>query len=342
MTFTNWFFDMQNAPRFFVIANLVGLFFMGSGSVATISATPQADPLPSWTDGDAKATILSFVKEVTDPSSSSFVEADARIATFDNDGTLWAEKPIYFQIAFVFRGILEQSDDHPEWSSQMPFKAVLENDLEALKTLPIEDVATLAFASYTEMTQSEFSVMAEEWLTAVKHPRFGVLYKELAYAPMVELLDYLRANEFRPFIVSGGGIEFIRVFSREAYGIPPEQVIGSSLKYEFVDTETGSELMRRAEVVSLNDAHLKPVNIQLHIGRRPILAFGNSNGDIEMLKYTADGDGSRLSLLLHHDDAEREYAYDHGTERALEVAEEEGWTVVSVKNDFDTVFSAVH
>ena len=181
----------------------------------------------------------------------------------------------------------------------------------------------------------------DEWLSTVKHPRFDVLYKELIYAPMVELLDYLRANGFRPFIVSGGGIEFIRAFSRQAYGIPPEHVIGSSVKYEFVDTDEGSELVRRAEIGSINDKHIKPVNIQLHIGRRPILAFGNSDGDIEMLQYTADGDGARLSLLLHHDDAEREYDYDEGTERALELAEQEGWTVVSLKDDFGKVFSVL-
>ncbi len=341
---------MRMFSRMYQVTAIVLLVAMGVAFAGVRQSIAQemvqdkaaTDPLPSWNDGAAKEAILAFVRDVTDPASPSFVEPPDRIATFDNDGTLWAEKPIYFQVAFIFRGILEQSDDHPEWSEQMPFKAVLENDLEALKTLTGEDALTLAFASYPEMTQSEFSVIADDWLSAVKHPRFGVLYKELIYAPMVELLDYLRANDIRPFIVSGGGIEFIRAFSAEAYDIPPEHVIGSSLKYEFVDTEGGSELMRRSEIASFNDKHVKPVNIQLHIGRRPILAFGNSDGDIEMLQYTADGDGRRLSLLLHHDDAEREYDYDHGTERALELAEQEGWTVVSVKKDFGEVFSTVH
>jgi hypothetical protein len=306
-----------------------------------VSAQPVSDPMPSWNDGPAKEAILAFVKEVTTPESPGYVERHDRIAVFDNDGTLWAEKPIYFQVAFVFRGILERSKDHPEWSETMPFKAVVKNDLEALKELSGDDVLTLAFASYPEMTQAEFEKIAEEWLATVKHPRFGVLYKELVYAPMVELLEYLGDNGFRSFIVSGGGIEFIRAFSREAYGIPPEHVIGSSLKYEFVETESGSDLMRRAELVSFNDRHMKPVNIQLHIGRRPILAFGNSDGDIEMLQYTSDGEGARLSLLLHHDDQEREYDYDRGTEQALGIAAEKGWTVVSVKEDFKTVFSGV-
>ena len=320
---------------------LAGCQSGGGQPDAATSAMSDSDPLSSWNEGLAKERLLVFVDNVTDPGNPAYVEPDARIAVFDNDGTLWAEKPIYFQVAFVFRGILEQADDHPEWQEQMPFKAVVTNDLEALATLTGEDVLTLAFASYPEMTQAEFEPIAEEWLATVTHPRFNVLYKELIYAPMVELLEYLRAHDFRPFIVSGGGIEFIRAFSKEAYGIPPEHVIGSSMQYEFVDTEEGSELMRRAKIGSVNDKHVKPVNIQLHIGRRPILAFGNSDGDIEMLQYTADGDRARLSLLLHHDDEEREWDYDHGTERALELAEQEGWTVVSIKNDFKTVFTAV-
>ncbi|MGD8414785.1 MAG: HAD family hydrolase, partial [Candidatus Latescibacterota bacterium] len=255
--------------------------------------------------------------------------------------TLWAEKPIYFQVAFVFRGILEQSDEHPEWSDEMPFKAVLENDLEALKGLTGEDVLKLAMASYPEMTPDQFDEIAGDWLATVKHPRFGVLYKELIYAPMVELLDYLRSNGFTPFIVSGGGIDFVRAFSLEAYGIRPEHVVGSNIRYEFVNSPNGSNVMRRNELVSFNDKQEKPVNIQLHIGRRPILAFGNSDGDIEMMQYVADGDGARLSLLLHHDDADREFAYDHGIEKALELADSEGWTVVSIKKDFGKVFSAV-
>jgi len=308
---------------------------------AAATARAQDDPLSSWNDGVAKQRIIAFVNAVTDPAGKSYVEPDERIATFDNDGTLWAEKPIYFQIAFVFRGILEQSDEHPEWSTEMPFRAVVTNDLEALKQLSSKDVLTLAFASYPEMTQTQFNAIAEEWLATVKHPRFGVLYKQLIYEPMVDLLAYLRANGFRNYIVSGGGIEFIRAFSKEAYDIPPDQVIGSSLGYEFVHTAEGSDLMRRREVGSINDGPMKPVNIQLHIGMRPILAFGNSDGDIEMLQYVADGDGERLSLLLEHDDADREYDYSKGAERARETAAEEGWTVVSIKRDFRTVFAAV-
>jgi len=304
-------------------------------------AKAQADPLPSWNEGEAKMALLDFVSQTSDPESDGFVMPVDRVAVFDNDGTLWAEKPIYFQIAFVFRGILEQSVDHPEWNNQMPFKAVVGNDLEALRHLSVQDVLTLAFASYPEMTQSSFAEIADAWLSTVRHPRFDVLYKELVYAPMVELLDYLRASEFRVFIVSGGGIEFIRAFSNEAYGIPPENVIGSSLRYEFVETENGYDLMRKSEIGSINDKAGKPVNIQLHIGRRPILAFGNSDGDIEMMQYTSSGDGPGLSLLLHHDDADREYDYDKGTERALGLASSEGWQVVSIRDDFSTVFKVI-
>ena len=190
----------------------------------------QDDPLSNWNDGAVKSEIIDFVEDVTNPESPNYVEPAARIAVFDNDGTLWAEKPIYFQVAFIFRGILEQSDDNPEWATTMPFQAVISNDLEALKALTGEDVLTLAFAAYPEMSEAEFAAISDEWLNTVKHPRFNVLYKELIYAPMVELLDYLRMHDIKPFIVSGGGIEFIRAFSAEAYDIEPEHVIGSSGK----------------------------------------------------------------------------------------------------------------
>jgi phosphoserine phosphatase len=301
-------------------------------------AAVNADPLPSWNEGAAKRAIVEFVERVTEPGGPDYVAPEDRVATFDNDGTLWAEKPTYFQVVFLSDRVGELAAEHPEWRSTQPFKAVLEGDADYLHAIGVGEVFELFTATHAGMSQTEFEAEAREFLETARHPRFDVPFPELIYQPMLELLDHLRANEFKVFIVSGGGIEFIRQFSEAAYGIPREDVIGSSLKYEFRETDPGSEIYRLPELGSFDDKEVKPANIQLHIGRRPILAVGNSDGDIQMMQYATDGSGPRLSLLLHHDDAEREYDYDHGTERALEMAANRGWTVVSVRDDFRRVF----
>lgn len=321
-----------------VLLAYVTLFAVLVGIGCTRPEPKSVDPLLSWNEGASKESILQFVEDITNETSPNYVPPEDRIATFDNDGTLWAEKPTYVQVLFLFQRIREMAKDHPEWKQTQPYKAVLEKDYATLGTLDEHDVLKLALTTHAGMTQREFVKQARSFLDAAKHPRFDALYKQMVYQPMLELLDYLRANDFKVFICSGGGIDFIRAFSAEVYGVPPENVIGSSVEYQFQATEEGSVIRRRPVLTSFNDKAAKPANIQLHIGRRPILAFGNSDGDIQMLQYTDDGEGPSLMLLLHHDDAEQEYDYDSGTERALEVAKVRGWTVVSIKKDFKTVF----
>ena len=308
-------------------------------------STATANPLPAWNPGPAKDAILKFVADVTDPAGPSYVPPADRIAVFDNDGTLWTEKPIPVQAAFVFTRIAQMAPEHPEWQTTQPYRAVLEQDVETLQSLSAEDVEKLLFATHAGMTEEEFEATAKAFLDTAKHPRFGVLYTETVYQPMLELLALLRANGFRTFIVSGGGVEFMRVFSEEVYGIPRENVIGSSLQYEFQQTSDGSVLVRQPEMVSFDDREMKPVNIQLHIGRRPILAGGNSDGDLAMFQYTggrsSSSEGGKvpfLNLLLVHDDAEREYDYLTGTDKVMSAAAQSPWMFVSMKRDFKTVF----
>jgi len=310
----------------------------GADEAQEVGVAVAADPLPSWNEGAAKQAILELVERVTKPGGPDYVAPEDRVATFDNDGTLWAEKPTYFQLVFLSDRVRELAAEHPEWRSTQPYQAVLERDAEYLRTIGMSEVLELVAATHAGMSQAEFEEETREFLETARHPRFEVPFTEVIYQPMLELLDHLRANAFKLFIVSGGGIEFIRQFSEAVYGIPREDVIGSSLKYEFRETDSGSEIYRLPELGSFDDKEVKPANIQLHIGRRPILAVGNSDGDIQMMQYATDGSGPRLALLLHHDDAEREYDYDHGTERALEVAAERGWIVASVRDDFRRVF----
>jgi phosphoserine phosphatase len=296
------------------------------------------DPLPSWNEGETKRTILDFVRGVTDPESPDFVEPSARIATFDHDGTLWAEKPIYVQIAFVLDRLDSMAVEHPGWHTEEPFRAALDRDFEALEHLDEQSFLTLVFFTHSGTSPSEFEGLARSFLANSRHPQFGRPYTELVYQPMLELLDHLRINDFRVFIVTGGGVDFVRAFSEDVYGIPQEDVVGSSAEYVYTDFAGRGEVLRQPRLASLNDEAMKPANIALHIGRRPTLAFGNSDGDVQMLRYTADGDGPRLALLLRHDDAEREFSYDKRAETALQTAQERGWTVVSIRKDFATVF----
>jgi phosphoglycolate phosphatase-like HAD superfamily hydrolase len=306
-------------------------------------AAATAQPLPSWNEGPAKARILAFVQAVTDKAGKDFVPPAERIAVFDNDGTLWCEQPMYVQMAFVLERVKELAPKHPEWKTQQPFKAVLERDFRALHAQGEKGVVQILAATSTGMSTEDFNRIAGGWIANARHPRFKRPYTELVYQPMLELLAYLRANEFKTFIVSGGGIDFMRPWTDRVYGIPPEQVVGSTgkLKYELRDGKP--VLMRLAAIDHIDDGPGKPVGIQTHIGRRPIAAFGNSDGDLQMLQYTAAGAGARLMLIVHHTDAEREYAYDRKSsigrlDKALDEANAKGWTAVSMKTDWKKIF----
>jgi hypothetical protein len=302
-----------------------------------------ADPLPSWTNDKAKQSIVAFVEAVTTERGADFVPAPERIAVFDNDGTLWVEQPMYPQLAFALDRIEALADQHPEWQEQQPFKAALEGDKQALGEAGMEGLMTLLMASHAGMSTDAFAETATAWLDEARHPRFERPYTGLVYQPMLELLEYLRANGFSTYIVSGGGIAFLRPWTEEVYGIPPEQVVGSQIELEYSVEGDAPAILRKPEIAFIDDKAGKPVGIQRHIGRRPILAFGNSDGDYQMLQWTTAGEGKRLGLLLHHDDAAREYAYDRDghvgkLDRGLDDAAENGWVIVSMKDDFATVF----
>jgi phosphoglycolate phosphatase-like HAD superfamily hydrolase len=314
---------------------------------AFLAAGARADPLPSWNEGAAKQRILDFVGAVTDPSGDRYVAPEARIAVFDNDGTLWSEKPYYFQLAFVLDRVRALAPAHPEWREKEPFRAVIEGDREALSQLGTHDLLALVAATHSGQTDAEFAAAAQQWLASARHPTRDVPFTELVFQPMLELLAFLREEGFQTWIVSGGGIDFLRVFAEDVYGIPPEQVIGSGVQKAFrEDAGTGGAFVRLPELLApLNDEEGKPVWIRRHIGRRPILAFGNSDGDLAMLTHATGGDGPSLGLLLHHDDAEREWAYDRassvgGLDRGLDQAGRRGWVLVSMKDDFGRVYPA--
>jgi len=306
-------------------------------------SAPPEDPLPSWNEGPTRSAILSFVEEVTDPGRIGYVPPEERIATFDNDGTLWAEQPAYFQLAFALDRVRALAPEHPEWKDQQPFKGVLEGDMDAVLAGGEKGILELVMATHSGMTTAEFEAIVKEWIGSAVHPRFGRPYTELAYQPMLELLTYLRANGFRTFIVSGGGIEFMRPWCEGVYGIPPEQVVGSSIVTKFELRDGAPVLLRLPELDFLDDKDGKPVAINRFIGRRPILAFGNSGGDLQMLQWTEAGDGPRLMALVHHTDAQREWAYDREShigklDTALDEATSRGWTVVDVARDWKVVF----
>jgi len=321
-------------------AALVCIAVLALGLPARLLA---ADPLPSWNDGPAKARILRFVEDVTTPTSPQFVPPAERIAVFDNDGTLWSEQPLYFQLAFMLDRVKALAPQHPEWKTTEPFKSALAGDKAGLAASGERGLLQLMAATHAGMTSEEFAEIVSGWLATARHPRFGRRYDELTYAPMRELLGHLRANGFKTYIVSGGGIEFMRVFAERVYGVPPEQVIGSSIgtKYEIRDGKP--VIMRLPEIDFIDDKAGKPVGISKFIGRRPILAFGNSDGDFEMLEYTTSAPGPRLGLIVHHDDATREYAYDREShvgrlERGLDEAAKRGWIVVSMKSDWRSIY----
>jgi phosphoserine phosphatase len=302
-------------------------------------------PLPSWNDGAARSAILDFVARVTDQGGPDYVRPAERIATFDNDGTLWCEQPMQVQIFFAFDRLEALATKDPSLKERQPFKAFLERDLNTIHALGKQGAFEFAFATHAGMTEDEFEEIACEWFASARHPKLGRLFKQCTYRPQIELLGFLRENDFKTYIVSGGGIDLIRAFAEEAYGIPREQVIGSSVKTRFDVEGSRIDLRKLAELNSFDDRELKTQNIGLHIGRRPLLAFGNSDGDLAMLRYTKAGAGARMSLLLHHDDAEREFAYDREFRlsplvEALDKAGAYGITVVSMRRDWKEVFDS--
>jgi phosphoglycolate phosphatase-like HAD superfamily hydrolase len=307
--------------------------------------TAAPDPLPSWNDGPAKHSIVSFVSSAVTKNSTGYIEPHARIAVFDNDGTLWSEQPIYFQLAFALDRVKELAPQHPEWKTTQPFKAVLEGDPETLLASGEKGLSELVMATHTGMTTDEFTAIVTNWLANARHPACDCPYTNRVYVPMLELLTYLRANGFKTYIVSGGGVEFMRAFAETVYGVPPEQVIGSTGATEFRRGADGKPvLVREPRIDFIDDGPGKPVGIKKFIGRRPVFAFGNSDGDQQMLEWTAVGSGPRFAGLVHHTDAAREYAYDRTSkigrlDRALDEALAKRWTVVDMARDWQTVFS---
>jgi haloacid dehalogenase-like hydrolase len=316
----------------------------GAALPALRQAQAQSDPLPSWNDGESKRAITEFVARVTRPGGPDFVPPAERIATFDNDGTLWVEHPMYVQMAFVLDRVKALAPLHPEWKDKQPFKAALEGDMKTLAESGEHGLLELGMATHAGMTTEEFEKIVTDWLATARDARFKRPYTELSYLPMIELLAYLRANGFKTFIVSGGGIEFMRPWTERVYGVPPEQVVGSSIKTRFQMRDGRPELFRLPEINFIDDKAGKPVGINEFIGRRPIAAFGNSDGDLEMLQWTTMSGGARLGLLVHHTDAVREYAYDRNTsfgrlDKALDIAAMNHWVVVDMKNDWKRIFA---
>jgi phosphoglycolate phosphatase-like HAD superfamily hydrolase len=314
--------------------------------VLLIAATSKAladAPLPSWNDTMPRKVIVAFVEKVTKEGSPDFVPPNERIAAFDNDGTLWAEQPIYFQVFFMMYRVKALLPQHPEWKHEEPFASLLKDDMKAVSAMPEKEIVKFMAATHAGMTTDEFSQIVTQWITTARHPKTGRPFNEMIYQPMVELLGYLRANGFKTFIVSGGGIEFMRPWVEKAYGIPPEQVVGSRAKLSFELRDGKPVIVKLPELDFVNDKAGKPVGIQKFIGRRPIATFGNSDGDQQMLEWTAAGSGARFALIVHHDDAEREWAYDRKSsigklDKALDEANAKGWTIVSMKDDWATIF----
>lgn len=326
-----------------VLPYAIVFVFLAACTVTQQEEKVESDPLPSWNEGSTKSEIMDFVSDVTDPSSTNFIKIEDRIATFDNDGNLWSEQPAYFQLFFAIDRVKKLAPEHPEWKSQEPFKSLLEDNLAEFAKFGEHGILEVVMASHAGMSTEEFEEIAKEWLASAKHPRFNKPYTDLVYQPMLELLDYLRANDFKTFIVSGGGIEFMRPWVEEVYGIPKDQVVGSSIKTEFA-IEDGKALIKRLpEIDFIDDKEGKPLGINKFIGRRPVFASGNSDGDLAMMQFTASGEGKRFMLYLHHTDEVREWAYDKNShigrlDKGLTEAEEKGWTVIDMKNDWKVIY----
>jgi len=328
-----------------IIGGIVSTAAILTVGVGCATAQPASDPLPSWNDGATKKAIIEFVTKTTKAGSPDFVPVPERIATFDNDGTLWCEQPMYFQFLFALDRVKVLAPQHPEWKDKEPFASLLKGDLKAALAGGERAMVEIVMATHAGMTTTEFEQIVKDWIAIAKHPKFKQLYTKCVYHPMLEALAYLRANGFKTFIVSGGGIEFMRPWTEKIYGIPPEQVVGSSIKTKYEMRDGKPVLVRLPEIDFIDDKTGKPVGINSHIGRRPIAAFGNSTGDQQMLEYTQGGSGARLMMLVHHDDATREFAYgaeSHiGTfsDALMAEAKKNNWTVISMKDDWKQIFA---
>jgi phosphoserine phosphatase len=328
-----------------ISAALTGVlvFITAIACAADASAPLAAGPLSSWNDGKTKQSIVVFVEKVTKEGSPDFVPVPERIATFDNDGTLWAEQPMYFQLLFALDRVKALAPQHPEWRNKEPFASLLKGDVKSALAGGEPAIFQIVKATHAGMTTEEFEKIVKDWIATAKHSKTGKLYTEMVYQPMLELLAYLRTNGFKTFIVSGGGIEFMRPWAERVYGIPPEQVLGSSIKTKFELRDGKPVLVRLPEINFIDDKAGKPVGIEQQIGRRPIAAFGNSDGDLEMLQWTMAGSGARFALIIHHTDAEREWAYDRTShvgklDKAWDEAVAKGWTIVDMKNDWKVIY----
>jgi phosphoserine phosphatase len=334
---------MKTVPRALVMFGLC-IICVGSTLAQIACAEKADDPLPSWNSGKSKDAIVHFVQGVSRVGGTDFVPAAERIAVFDNDGTLWSEQPMYFQLFFTIDRVKALAPEHPEWKQEQPFKAVLEGDLKTALAGGTHALLEMGMATHAGNTKEEFAQIVEDWLATATHPKTGRAFTDMVFQPMLELLAYLRANGFKTYITSGGGIEFMRPWAERVYGIPPEQVIGSSIKTKFEMRDGTPVLVRLPEINFFDDKGGKPVAINQHIGRRPIAAFGNSDGDLQMLQWTAAGEGPRFCLYVHHTDAEREWAYDREShigklDKGLDEAKANGWTVMDMKKDWGRVFA---
>ncbi len=333
-----------------IIVCFSALFLFIVFSSRIYAAGPSIEPglcqLQSWNDGASKKSIIDFVGRVTTADSHDFVQPAERIAVFDNDGTLWAEQPMYFQFFFVLDRVKALAPHHPEWKTQEPFASILKGDLKSALAGGEKALGQLMMTTHAGMTSEEFSKTVSEWIATARHPKTGRLFTEMVYQPMLELLSCLRANGFKTFIVSGGGVEFMRPWSERIYGIPPEQVIGSSIKTKFDMRDGKPVLIRLPEINFVDDGSGKPVGIQMNIGRHPVAAFGNSDGDLQMLQWTTISGGPRFGLIVHHTDSDREWAYDRNSpigklDKALDEAQSRGWIIVDMKKDWKTIFPEI-
>jgi len=339
---------MKKIQHLVLVSLVIGLIVSCTPSVNVkpddVSTPIQTkDPLPSWNEGESKSNVLAYVTDVTDKNSPNFIPISDRIATFDNDGTLWSEQPFYFQLFFAIDRVKAMASEHPEWKDTQPFKAVLDNDMESLAKQGEHGLIQLVMTTHSGSTQKEFETEVKEWIATAKHPSKNVGYDKLVYQPMLELLDYLRANNFKTYIVSGGGVDFMRAFVSEIYGIPSEQIIGTRMKTEF-DYNNGNPVIKRLPAIDfVDDKEGKPLNIQKIIGKKPVFAGGNSDGDLQMMQWTASNTHKSFMLYVHHTDSVREWAYDRDShigrfDKGLDQAIQDGWTLVDMKNDWKVVY----
>lgn len=338
---------MKKSSYLFILGSFLAFVSCQSSETANTNTNHSDSPsevfLDSWNEGAAKQAIIDYVEDVTNPASANFIPVADRIATFDNDGNLWSEQPAYFQLFFAMDRVKALASEHPEWKNEQPFKSVLENDMKTLSSFGEHGLLELVMASHAGVSTEEFEQIVTDWLATSRHPRFDRPYNEMIYQPMLELLEYLRANDFKTFIVSGGGIEFMRPWVDKAYGIPSDQVVGSSIATEF-DYNNGNPIIKRLPKIDfIDDKEGKPLGINKFIGKKPVFASGNSDGDLQMLQWTDSNTYKSFQLYLHHTDAEREWAYDKDSsigrlDKGLEEASSKGWTVIDMKNDWKVIY----